>query len=133
MSLRDELFNFQKEKRNLENKIFKQILEQCTEQIKYENEHSKYETIFTIPKFVIGLPLHNIKACIKFLMSELSKQGLKCKKTLNSDEIHISWYISNKELEKEQVKSTYKINNQKIINKLYDNDDLKILSSIFKK
>lgn len=132
MSLRDELFSFQKEKKSLENKIFQQILEQCIEQIKYENQHSKTETLFIIPKLTIGLPLNNVEDCVKFLISELKKQGLNCVRTLNPYELYISWYISDKELEmKNSIKKT---NNQKIISKkAYDKDDLKILSSILRK
>lgn len=129
MSLKEELFSFQKEKKELENKIFHQILEQCIEQIKYENQHSKTETLFIIPKLTIGLPLNNLKECLNFLIKELKKQGLECQKTLNPYELYVSWHINENDLKNYKIKPLRQKNNTK----KYDKDDLRLLSSVLKK
>lgn len=131
-NLKEELSNFHRQKKRIELDIFNTILNQCIKQIKYENEHGKEETYFNIPAFMIGAPVYDISTCNSFILENLKKQGIKCKKICNNL-IHISWKnsIDDKQEQTTEGKSKKIIGSSKN-NNVYDSDDLKLFSLVNK-
>lgn len=91
INIRDVL----KEKQNVERdrtKIFTTFLNRCIERI-HKTVKTKPEITFitfSVPPIVFGMPLYDVRECIKFITSEFEKNGFEVK-NLGSNTILISW------------------------------------------
>lgn len=79
MNLKEELERDRKRKNSIEYEIFENILNQCKEQIKFENNLGRTDTEFQIPSFLLGYPVFCHQECKNYLIKELNNQGIKIK------------------------------------------------------
>lgn len=78
-------------KKESNNKIYEVVLERCVDQIVHTSETTdKTYTLFSVPLFLIGVPLYNKTSCVMFLMSELSKKNYIAK-FIEPMYLHIDW------------------------------------------
>lgn len=70
--------------------IFKQILQKCHRKIYSSGEQLKTECLFTIPQYVPGMPLFDIKECMRYIISKLQKNKLAVQ-VVQHDTISVSW------------------------------------------
>lgn len=89
MNLKEELERDRKRKNSIEYEIFENILNQCKEQIRFENNLGRTSTKFTVPSFLLGYPIFSYYECKNYLINELVKTGIKIKEYENY--ISISW------------------------------------------
>jgi hypothetical protein len=91
INIRDVL----KEKQNVERdrtKIFMTFLNRCIERI-HKTVKTKPEITFitfSVPPIVFGLPLYDVRECIKFITAEFEKNGFEVR-NLGSNTLLISW------------------------------------------
>lgn len=61
---------------NTKNDMYNIVLNKCIDKIKMTNKQTDQTYImFDVPNILIGYPSYNLKSCILFLMSQLSKHG----------------------------------------------------------
>ena len=70
--------------------LFKQILKKCHSKIYLSGEQLKTECIFTIPQYVPGMPLFDIKECMRYIIAKLQDNKLRVQ-IIQHDTISISW------------------------------------------
>ena len=91
INIRDVL----KEKQNVERdrtKIFTTFQNRCIERI-HKTVKTKPEITFitfSVPPIVFGMPLYDVRECVKFITSEFEKNGFDVR-NLGSNTILISW------------------------------------------
>ena len=64
--------NVKKERRN---DVFNTILDKCHNIIISYSKKENYKCFYTVPEFVVGLPLYNIQECIQHIYKHLKKNG----------------------------------------------------------
>lgn len=70
--------------------LFRQILKKCHSKIYLSGEQLKTECIFTIPQYVPGMPLFDIKECMRYIIVKLQNNKLRVQ-VIQHDTISISW------------------------------------------
>ena len=91
INIRDVL----KEKQNVERdrtKIFMTFLNRCIDRIRNTVKTKPEITFitFNVPPIVFGMPLYDVRECIKFITAEFEKNGFEVR-NLGSNTILISW------------------------------------------
>ena len=73
-------------------KAYEQILQQIMNRIKAHSDLPTHPTslLYTVPQFVLGLPMLDLKDCILFLVHQLRSSGLEVKYTY-PNLLYISW------------------------------------------
>lgn len=87
----DELHREQDKKRNQKKKVFEDILSMCHNKIKAtaKTEDSRY-CFFKIPIYIYGIPMYDLKSCVIYLVTSLSKNGFDVK-YYHPNLVFISW------------------------------------------
>ena len=99
--LRSELMQNENQKKEIENKLYEEILLQCINQIKLVSKNNKsLNTTYTIPLFINYIPINNVKKCFKYINKKLIKEDIESLFIIPRS-IYISWggnsmYINNK-------------------------------------
>lgn len=70
--------------------VFDRILEMCHGKIKRTAYTHRAECYYTIPEYVVGLPLYNRKDCIEYVVDALRTNGFKVEE-VSSVCIRIDW------------------------------------------
>jgi hypothetical protein len=83
-SLRDA----QREKKDKQKEIYKLILNECYKRIKLANEQTT-KTIFTIPWFMMGSPLYDMKTATRYVIKKLKKGQFDVK--TQDNKLFIDW------------------------------------------
>ncbi len=99
----DELHRKQDVKKNKKKEVFEDILKRCHNKIKAtaEKQDDCY-CFFKIPVYIYGIPLYDLKSCIIYITTALSKNGFDIK-YFHPNLIYISWLgKTNKSIQKEQ-------------------------------
>ena len=116
-----ELAKIRKKKNKSKTKAFGVILEKCFHQIKNMAYRDQVFCYYTVPYYVLGLPLYNINECIVFLLTSLKKKGFKIQMA-NNQTIYISWkhiHERHQEPEQRQIPSPSRNNNWSQQNQRY--------------
>ncbi len=73
-------------------RAYEQILQQIMNRIKSHSDLPTHPTslLYTVPQFVLGLPMLDLKDCILFLVHQLRSSGLEVKYTY-PNLLYISW------------------------------------------
>lgn len=75
--------------------MFRVVLNKCVEKILYTNRHTdKTFVIFEVPTLLIGYPLYDMKSCILYIISELTKHNYMVE-FLEPFYLYIDWGKSN--------------------------------------
>jgi hypothetical protein len=103
------------EKRNKKNdykdELFPKILLKCHRRIELSNSAGNLNTIYSVPKYVIGYPLFNKNEIIEYLLKNLTKNGFDVYSysEIDNDYLYISWqsayekYKEDKQIEKNLI------------------------------
>ena len=92
-----ELYNFTKDKERKQVHIYNKILDMSTNKIKNIAIYGGFNCFFTIPTFVLGLPLYDISKCIDYIINIWRKKGFLVQRLPNPNinTIYISWAPSD--------------------------------------
>ena len=85
----EDLVKEQQERENQKKETYKKIFDRIEKKISLASASNFYECNYEIPKFIIGLPLYNLKKCKKFVTKKLIENGFKVESEENV--ISISW------------------------------------------
>lgn len=105
----DELINENKKKKLEIHKTYRKMLNQCYDDIKYQNSLEKYDTIFSVPEFIFMIPNYNSKECLEYLEKKLRRHYIDTY-IISETEIFVSWFNIEKNKEIEKVIEKYKKN-----------------------
>ena len=86
-----ELQNSINKKKQNRTQIYENVLEKCHLKIKTAANQEKYECIYDVPQYIVGLPLYNINECMDFIINQLNENGFKVVYHFPKF-LHISWY-----------------------------------------
>lgn len=86
-----ELQNTISRKKQHRTNIYESVLHKCHIKIKSAANQERYECIFDVPNYVVGLPLFNINECIDFILNQLTDNGFKVYYHFPKL-LHITWY-----------------------------------------
>ena len=70
--------------------IYRHVLKKCHSKIYLSGEQLKTECLFTIPQYIPGMPLFDIRECMRYIIRKLEKNKLNVQ-VLKPDTISISW------------------------------------------
>lgn len=88
-----ELYNITKEKERKKINTYNKILEMSSNKIRNIATHNGFNCFFTIPTFVLGLPLYDQSKCIDYIIDSWRKKGFLVQRLPepNIYTIYISW------------------------------------------
>ena len=87
-----ELNRLMESKRKEKYSTFDKIYQQCLKHIlKYAN-NDKYRCFFTVPEFILGLPVYNLNAAIMYIMDKLKANAFLVK-YYHPNVVYISWNL----------------------------------------
>lgn len=75
---------------NQRTKIYLEVLKKVHFKIKFAADNMKNECVYTIPEYIMGMPLYNFKRCKMFIMNRLVKEGFDIKFFIPNI-LYISW------------------------------------------
>lgn len=67
----DDLKSKNKQKEETMNKCFDVIVHRCYKRIKYAHKLGHVSCNYTVPEFIPGFPVYDIKVCILYVMNKL--------------------------------------------------------------
>ena len=86
----NDINHYQKEKIKKQIKIYEKILGNCYRRVReYVMKDQKY-TFYTIPEYMTGFPLYDLKKCSYFLVKKLNENGFRTK-FIQQNVIYINW------------------------------------------
>jgi hypothetical protein len=85
-----ELAKIHKKKQRAKTKTYETILEKCHNQIRNMARRDQTFCYYSVPLYVMGLPLYDINSCIVYILLNLKKKGFFVQMT-NPQIIYISW------------------------------------------
>tara|TARA_Y100000389_G_scaffold90039_1_gene86577 strand:- start:1960 stop:2349 length:390 start_codon:yes stop_codon:yes gene_type:complete len=91
-----ELQNSINKKKQNRTQIYENVLEKCHLKIKTAASQEKYEYIYDVPQYIVGLPLYNINECMDFIINQLNDNGFQVNYHFPKL-LHISWYPPKEE------------------------------------
>lgn len=86
-----ELVKQQQKKDKEKNNIYKKVYDRIDKKILMASNQNFYQCLYEIPEFMLGLPLYNIKECIKYLDIKLKENGFKT--TWEHNKVLIDWQV----------------------------------------
>ena len=95
--------NSKREQRKKNKAIFyHKVLNLCYNKITYYSDKMQVQCFFTVPKFILGIPIYNLEECSKYISLYLQKKGFKSL-YIKPNIVYIYWghipsYVSNPEL-----------------------------------
>ena len=87
-----ELHNTINKKKSVRTKIYNSVLSKCHNKIKQAAEKEQMSIFFSIPRYVVGLPLYDLTECSRYVFENLQQNGFNVY-YLTFDLIHISLEI----------------------------------------
>ena len=87
-----ELKREQDNRNSLKKKTYDKILEDLSRIIKNRAQLGQKECFLSIPAFVIGKPLYNVRQATKYVMYKMRKNGFEVYDG-GSNEIYVSWRV----------------------------------------
>ena len=90
----DKLIKEQKKKDNIKKETFNKILLKIEKKIILASAANYYFTWYTIPEFIIGLPLYSLPECKDYIIKEMSKNGFTIEFFLPNI-LLIKWFPKN--------------------------------------
>jgi hypothetical protein len=73
----DKLIKEQKEREEIKEKTYEKILDKIEKKILFSSKANFYYTWYSVPEFVIGLPLYSLKDCVEYLIKKLNNDGFE--------------------------------------------------------
>ena len=86
-----ELQNSINKKKQNRTQIYENVLYKCHMKIKTAAKQEKYDCIYDVPQYIVGLPLYNINECMDYIINQLNDNGFNVKYYFPKF-LHISWY-----------------------------------------
>ena len=77
-------------------RIYKKVLDKCYNRIKFTAKKNTKWCFYTVPNYMVGVPLYDVNACIIFMIKQLHSGGFLVKYT-HPNLIYISWNKPNKQ------------------------------------
>jgi hypothetical protein len=74
-----EINRFIEDKKRQKFAVFEKLFDQCQKHILKYATNEKYRCFFTVPEFIIGLPLYNLNAAILYIIDKLHTKGFLVK------------------------------------------------------
>ena len=71
----DKLQKEQKKRDEIKKETFNKILEKLEKKIILASAANYYFTWYTIPEFIIGLPLYSLTECNEYIIKKINKDG----------------------------------------------------------
>ena len=71
-------------------KTFRKVLDKCYNRIKFAAKKNLEWCFFTVPNYLVGVPLYNVNNCIIYIIKQLHNGGFLVKYT-HPNLIYISW------------------------------------------
>ena len=62
-------------RKEIRTKSYKKVLEVCENKIRTASEKELFKIYIDVPEFIIGLPIYDISDCIKYITSNLERNG----------------------------------------------------------
>lgn len=90
----DKLIKEQKKKDNIKKETFNKILLKIEKKIILASAANYYFTWYTIPEFIIGLPLYSLPECKDYIIKEMNKNGFTIEFFLPNI-LLIKWFPKN--------------------------------------
>lgn len=85
-----ELNRRRREKKKRDSEIYQRVLKRCHLRIRMSAHNLDTKCVYTVPQYIPGLPLYSLLDCIRFLKTNLRKNGFKVN-SLGFDQLFISW------------------------------------------
>jgi hypothetical protein len=73
----DKLIKEQKKREDKKKETFNKILEKVEKKIILASSANYYFTWYSIPQFIIGLPLYSLVECKDYIIRKIDKNGFK--------------------------------------------------------
>jgi hypothetical protein len=73
----DKLIKEQKDRENKKKETFQKILDKIEKKIVLASAADYYHTWYSIPEFIIGLPLYSINECKNYIEKNVKKNGFE--------------------------------------------------------
>jgi hypothetical protein len=73
----DKLIKEQKKREDKKKETFNKILEKVEKKIILASSANYYFTWYSIPEFIIGLPLYSLTECKDYIIRKVDKNGFK--------------------------------------------------------
>lgn len=90
----NDLHKKQESRNNLKKKTFEKILEDLSRIVKNRSQLGQKECFLSVPAFVIGKPLYNVRQATKYIIYKMRKNGFEVYDG-GANEIYVSWRIQN--------------------------------------
>ena len=71
----NKLIKEQKKRDNIKKETFNKILAKIEKKIILASAANYYFTWYTIPEFIIGLPLYSLNECKEYIIKKINKNG----------------------------------------------------------
>jgi Family of unknown function (DUF5759) len=71
---------------------FEKIFQQCQKLIMKHAENDRYRCFFTVPEFMLGLPVYNLNAAIIYIVEKITAKGFLVK-YFHPNVLYICWDI----------------------------------------
>ncbi len=85
-----ELAKIHKKQQKNKTKPYNVILNKCHNQIRHMAKRDKTFCYYTIPLYVLGLPIYDINACIVYVLLSLKKKGFYVQ-MIDTQTLYITW------------------------------------------
>ena len=85
-----DIINQQRLQNKKKVKTFNKVLNKCYNRIKFAAKKNAEWCFFTVPNYLVGVPLYNINDCIIYIIKQLVNGGFLVKYT-HPNLIYISW------------------------------------------
>jgi hypothetical protein len=87
----DKLIKDQKKRDNIKKETFNKILTKVEKKIILASAANYYFTWYTIPEFIIGLPLYSLTECKEFIIKKINKDGFTTE-FFNPNILLVKWF-----------------------------------------
>ena len=89
----NELQKEQAGRNDVKKRTYEKILEDLCRIVKNRSQFGQKECFLTIPAFVIGKPLYNVRQATKYVIYKMKKNGFSVYDG-GGNEIYVSWHIT---------------------------------------
>lgn len=95
-----DLLKIQKKREKQKIELYKKVHQKVEKKIVLSSNTNYYECWYSVPEFIMGMPLYKLKNCIKFIVKKLEKDGFKVQ-VFDPNLLYISWKEEEEEEEDE--------------------------------
>jgi hypothetical protein len=85
-----DLLKIQKEREKKKIKLYKKVHLKVEKKIVLSSNTNYYECWYSVPEFIMGMPLYKLSYCIKYIVNRLEKDGFKVQ-VFEPNLLYISW------------------------------------------